>query len=495
MSLCVLELLHPDGIARNTYVVGSNCPPRLAPTRPPELGSPADLLILAPSAGECRRSGWLSGAVNAVEHQLAADGIAYVLAPVRWRWEIQKRLRARGLALDGSVAHLPSVAASRYLVPLRAPDAQYALSALMPNAAWKRNFGLLGLRIRGAEALVSRVWPSAGFVARRSQGRPPMEWLSRIDAHAGPSSTAIISVSWRDERDSAVVHRVSGRTPSAVAKVSLRQSNPRQQADEAAALATLAPTAAAAGARVPRVVATGRLADHQIILETAVPGRSLANVLMAEPGRLAAALRRVANWLERWNLLTRVARGEDSRVHLQHLILEPAARLAPRLHRGEAYRAWLQARCARIHGPVPLVAAHHDLTTWNILEDEYGRLGVVDWEAAQACALPLVDFFYVMSDAVTMSRGGPQRFERVRALQACLAPDSAEAAIVRPLLSRAGHALGASTELVQLCLHACFIHHALNEPTTVQAATARPFTDIAQWLATNREDVASWLSR
>jgi Ser/Thr protein kinase RdoA (MazF antagonist) len=489
MCLSLLELLHPDGVTHYAYVIGGNCPERLRPSQPRMSGTSADLVILAPTPGECRRTGWLTNAIRDVEPRLAADGFVYVLAPPRWRATIGRLLTRSGLILEPPAVHLPNWSTSRYLVPLTTVPAGYALANLLPNPAWKRRLAQLGLRFRGIQTIAGWAWPAAAFAARRRGSRPLLDWLFRLDCDGRAQGGVVITASWRPDQQSVVLHRFSGHAdPSAIAKL----VTPMPM--EAAILARLSPVAAAAGAQVPALLTSGSVGEHPVFLQSVVAGQSVATLLRARPTRLAEVLARVSTWLEAWNVATRLERrqvGQD----LDRLIMRPAARLAPLLAEGHTYLSWLARRCAQIDRALPLVVAHNDLTTWNVLIDETGRLGVVDWETAHEEALPLVDFFYLVADAVVMAHGGQAQLERHRAVEAFLAPYGACAPIARPLLARLRDALDLPLQAVDLCLHAAFIGHAVNERRRSQPGDPQPFADVVRWLVSHREQVFDWTSR
>src|SRR5215217_4064448 len=114
----VLELLHPDGIASTSYILGSNCPENLRTEQPMESNGDAELFILAPSVEECISQGWLEAALKLMSRRLSQDGVGYVLILPRWRWRVIRWLHHAGLLMESSFWHFPSWSSSRYLVPI-----------------------------------------------------------------------------------------------------------------------------------------------------------------------------------------------------------------------------------------------------------------------------------------------------------------------------------------------------------------------------------------
>jgi hypothetical protein len=188
----------------------------------------------------------------------------------------------------------------------------------------------------------------------------------------------------------------------------------------------------------------------------------------------------VVHWLERWNRATMVIRLLDHE-RLRQEVLLPAKHLAPYLEQGEAYRQWLTRRCLDVVGvQVPFVAAHNDLTMSNMLIDKQGRLGVVDWESSCEQGFPLVDFFYAVADAVAATRAYSDRFN---AFQACFTPGGIFSGTVARLQNGLQRALSVSVEVANICFHACWLHHALNEHYRDEPQHRRRFLKIVQWLA------------
>jgi hypothetical protein len=199
----------------------------------------------------------------------------------------------------------------------------------------------------------------------------------------------------------------------------------------------------------------------------------------------------VTGWLERWNRSTATIRPLAHGL-LERELMAPAVLLAPLLEQGEDYRNWLAMRCALIVGAqVPLVATHNDLTMWNVLLDTQGNLGVVDWEAGREEVLPLVDFFYAATDIVAGAQGYRNR---LAAFEACFAPEGIYAPAVTRLLKRLKEIIQIPTKVIDLCFHACWLHHAVNEHYTSERADPRPFLQIVQWLALHRFHITSWIS-
>src|SRR5262245_3777032 len=181
-TLHPLELLHPAGKIDHCIVLGSNCPERLFPSARSRGGSGrADLVLLSPSLKECRTKGWLAEKVSLLSEELSSNGVAYVLAPPAWRRYTEKLLRLRGLVVELSILHLPSLAASHYLVPLEGTLTRYVVQRLLGTSPSRRQLALLALHFTSTIRFIGRLSSSIGLVARRVKAPPLFNWLGSLE--------------------------------------------------------------------------------------------------------------------------------------------------------------------------------------------------------------------------------------------------------------------------------------------------------------------------
>ncbi len=365
-----------------------------------------------------------------LRRELADDAI--VAATPRAR-EARAALKERGFRPVLRLAHAPDVERSRYVFQLRDSGAAFALQ-LMPLSATKR----------AAAQLLARVgaFPSTTDVFRRPGARPLLSWLAAL-GEPRDTCSALIVQSWRADGEAVVFRFAGAPTPDLVVKI-----GPQARA-EAAGLRRVAPSAAAAGADVPSFVSSGALGDVPMVAQTFVHGRLALEHVKGSGGRAEAVLRALAAWLERWNAATASHRpfGEDDAAPL----IRAAAALGSDVE-GETRR--VAAPCVGL--PIPFVAAHNDLTSVNLLVGGARELGIVDWGVAASECLPLGDLAYAAADlaaAVDGYRGRLDSFGR-----------GTFDAIASELLDRAARALALDNEVVELCLHACWLQHASNEP-------------------------------
>ncbi len=102
------------------------------------------------------------------------------------------------------------------------------------------------------------------------------------------------------------------------------------------------------------------------------------------PDRFAEIAAAICSWQERWNRATATP-ASVSRSRLEQELMGPAAELAGSIPDEAAYRGWLAARCSSLAGGgIPAVARHNDLTMRNVVVDDRGSVGVLDWAEAEA---------------------------------------------------------------------------------------------------------------
>jgi hypothetical protein len=475
--LSPLALMHPDGKADNIVFMGSACPARLQPLSF-TTSLRADLVILAPSDAECKEAGWLENAVRTASEQLSADGILYALVPAAHRAGLMRLLRTHNLQLDTPRLHLPDAGSSRYIVPLAYAPARYAFTSIILTDARKRALILQALRTPAVQPMLVRMLPNVAIVGWR--GRPLFQWLACNEQRPAPNHV-IVSTSWRKHEVSVVLHTFADQAmPDRIAKVVGTRDSVERRPDEAGVLLQLGPLAQQAGATLPAVLKTEHTGSRDMLVESALAGQTAATLLNEHPARMPSVLNRVARWLEAWSRLTcKTPASTDA--FLNDVLFSPLKAVKSHLPEGETYAAWLRRRCASA-GISPCVAAHNDLTMWNILIDPNNtRIGVVDWQEAGERALPLTDFAYAAVDAWVIAK----RVSRLQAFIECFSPEGAGWQMTRRMIQQLAQAAALPAQWIDLCIHACFLRHAANEQA--QSVSEARFLPIAGWLAAQRD--------
>lgn len=457
-----LEALHPDGWADRILACGSGPERAVAVTRGTSGDSPPDLVVLAPSRTERRNAGW-ARETGRVASTLAQDGLVVVTRPTR---RLQAELSARGLESRDRLLHVPDVARSRYVFPVRGEAARYALRCLVPLRPVKRA-AARALGVPGMPPL-----PPTSVIFRRPGARPLLEWMDAFGP-TGATRAAIVQRSWRGT--GSVVHRFTGDpAPAAIAKIG-------GGAQREAVGLRVAAGAGEGPVKVPALLGETRFGESPVVVETPVPGVPGTRLLRGSPDAASRLLRAVARWLAAWNQAT-ASRRELGEADAERFVLEPARRLAARLDDGEGYVGRLRRLCERCLGvDVPFVDAHNDLTAANVLADGLDRPGIVDWENASADWLPLGDLAYAAADflaAVDDYRDRPAAFA------ACFEGAGTHAALTRELLRDAAASHRIEPSVSELCLQACWLHHAVNEQRSEGGPSEEPFLGILRSVAT-----------
>lgn len=464
-----LELLLPTAETDGALVLGDDCPPVLAPSRPESdlSGGTVDLVILAPSRTQRRDRRWVRQAADSAASRLSQTGIAYVIPGSAIR--LRRALVAEGLRSAETVLHIPDVSRTRYLVPLGTAAERWALAGGIAINRRKRLLAV-GLGPRGRAAI-----GPTGAIHRRNPGHSLATWLFGLGGADPASGSAIVALPYA-ETDGAILFRFPGdrQDPDAIAKVMPGAW------DELRALREIAPSAGDAGARVPQVLASKELGSMQLVLESVVSGCAAADLVAQGKIETHELQERIATWLERWN--RSCARTQPLvQGDVERFVLAPAARASVE----GSYLEFLRALGASALGAsCPFVAGHGDLTLANILLADRGPFGVIDWEHADAETLPLVDFLYAATDVVAAGR---RYADRPGAFMACFSPGGAHRLSVERLRGRMATVLGLDEVVQTLCFHACWLHHAANEADRSAYSTRGPFVTILQTIATTPE--------
>jgi hypothetical protein len=331
-----------------------------------------------------------------------------------------------------------------------------------------------------------------GVVVRGRGQLPLFDWLLRLTPGSGPQRT-IVTRAWHEESGSSVIvlFDQAAPEPRAVAKVVSPPVAFRTAPDESPALEVVAAQARIDGVDTPTLLSTGFVGGCRVVVESALRGRLAAATLAGRPRHVPVILNRIFGWLESWNRLTLVA-DAFAAAEIEATLRDMARFLEPQLPEFSEYEAWLHDICGKIgSGKVAAVAAHNDLTMANVLIGSRGRLGIVDWEAANERSLPLCDLFYATVDAYTAAAGYAARVE---AFESCYLREGPAAEVARRHLTVFRDALGLTSAAVAACFHACWLGHAANEVARGDARNG-VFLQIMQRIVRDRDVIGEALER
>jgi hypothetical protein len=267
-----------------------------------------------------------------------------------------------------------------------------------------------------------------------------------------------------------------GHAPDLVVKVALDEAGMYRLQSERAALERLGAGAAGAAAAVP----VPKPSSCPWVLATGVlEGRSAATVLASAPRRLLPIAGGVSDWLLRWNAAT-ASRAAATAELLDQLMIAPVRRLVAAGTATEQYAHAITMLARRVEGHgLVTVAAHNDLTMANVLVGREAP-GILDWEAATAAGLPLVDLWYVLADGVARA-GSVTRASAVEALVTGRPP--APPALAR-LPAQHAAALRLTLDETLVAFHACWLGHADDELR--RGLADGPFTHVVRVTAARR---------
>jgi hypothetical protein len=472
-SVAFVKAIHSSGASQRIRVITGAIEPA-APRRS------ADFVILVPHWHPQPSGRSLSDIVAEAVAAMAPGAVLYAVAPRHLRRKTLWLLRNHGLKTDSPTLHLRSGAA-RYYIPLTARSLRFAVDSWPLPRRWRLLAGLLRA-LPGSSAILSLLLPTIGFAAFRRETSTFSWLLSRL--HDTPTE-ALVATSWRQTEASALVFGFAGtnRVPAIVAK----QAPPSKHSTafhESDMLTKVASTAQQAGVGVPRLIEFLDGPRQTYLLESGVAGRPISQLLPNRPGDLAGVVHKLSSWLETWHRDS-VRRAPLTSADREEMILGPARSLVEGLHFGPEYLNWLHDVSSRLIGTeVPWVNTHNDLTMANVLQDPDGRISVVDWEAARPRGLPLADFWYSVCDAATAC--GPQ--DRATMFNECFLEGGALTRLLAPHDGRLREIVGGPPEWLELCFHACWLEHAVNEQIQRLADEDSPFLAIANALASSALD-------
>jgi aminoglycoside phosphotransferase len=170
---------------------------------------------------------------------------------------------------------------------------------------------------------------------------------------------------------------------------------------------------------IPRVMAYEDYHEHRLLIETAVPGRPMSPAIVRQQPELC--LEAVLTWLLDLQQATVSSTPRDDRDWFERLIEQPLQQFNALLpESAEAARLVEQTltlmRPWRDHD-MPLVMEHGDFSSPNILQDENGSVGVVDWELAEPKGLPAADLFFFLTYIAFARQNARKNVDYLKAFQ------------------------------------------------------------------------------
>jgi hypothetical protein len=233
--------------------------------------------------------------------------------------------------------------------------------------------------------------------------------------------------------------------PSAVIKFSRKAGAPVRAQAEMAMLDRISQLAPDLAGQTTRIVRSTMFGGSEVVVEAAATGGVLGNFLRTAPRRRTWPIaERVLAWIAA--LGVRTAHRSDVE----------SARLRDDLDAafGDA------AVGAHLEG-LPLVLAHQDLGSWNIMINGDDFI-VVDWESASKSGLPLADACYFATDALAEICGPKDLSKRPAWCADLWAGALPASSMLRRWISESAATLPLSIDRVPAIATACWLQHSLS---------------------------------
>lgn len=162
---------------------------------------------------------------------------------------------------------------------------------------------------------------------------------------------------------------------------------------------------------IPYVVAYEDYHQHRLLIETAVPGRTMSPAVVRRQPELC--LETTIEWLTNLQLATLTRDVKDDN-WFERLIEEPLLQFKKILPTADEATGLVDTTVVMMqplrNHELPLVMSHEDFSPPNILQAENGNIGVVDWELAEPQGLPASDLFFFLT-YIAFARNGARKNE------------------------------------------------------------------------------------
>jgi aminoglycoside phosphotransferase len=168
---------------------------------------------------------------------------------------------------------------------------------------------------------------------------------------------------------------------------------------------------------IPRVIAYEDFHQHRLLIETAVPGRPMSPAIVRMQPELCTEA--PVSWLLNLHLATaiRSTKHDDWFERLVENPLNQFKKMLPLSDEGRLIDQTIAMMNPFRDGDMPLVMEHGDFSSPNILQDENGRAGVVDWELAEPQGLPAADLFFFLTYIAFAKQNARKNADYLKAFQ------------------------------------------------------------------------------
>ena len=139
--------------------------------------------------------------------------------------------------------------------------------------------------------------------------------------------------------------------------------------------------------------------------------------------------------------------------------------------------------------PVPLVFQHGDPGPWNMVITPGGRVGVLDWEAAEPAGMPLWDLLYFMRSYSLDAARKQGMNNRLAAFTQQFLNDTPLSRLFIEIIAEYCRRTGLDGRLVEPLFYTCWMHRALKESMRLEPAQLKQghFANLIWWCREHRD--------
>lgn len=238
---------------------------------------------------------------------------------------------------------------------------------------------------------------------------------------------------------------------------------------------------------VPRVALYRDWHDTRLLIQTALPGRPMSpSFVRTQP---EACLEATMDWVTNLHRETR-AFATDRR-HSMGAVISDTLYVLESTFAGNGAEMGLVRRTRDLVRPLvdyvlPRVFEHGDLSSPNILIDDTGQLGVVDWELADPAGVPAADVFFFLTYMAFAREDATQTHQHVEAFsKAFFGPRAWARRHVVDYAQALRLPLQSLPHLFALCW-ARYLATLIARLHEVESGAPRDATELLEWLRSNR---------
>ena len=238
---------------------------------------------------------------------------------------------------------------------------------------------------------------------------------------------------------------------------------------------------------IPRVVAYEDYHQHRLLIETAVPGRTMSPAVVRRQPELCTET--TIAWLTNLQLAT-MTRGAKDNDWFARLIEEPFLQFKKILPATDEATHLIDETVTMMkpfrNHDLPLVMSHEDFCPPNILQAENGSIGVVDWELAEPQGLPAADLFFFLTYIAFARNSARKNAEYGKAFQQAFFNSNAW---TRPYVTRYCERLRFSQEILAPLFVSTWGRYVAGLIARLQESSetgSMAGTETMKWLKTNR---------